>query len=58
MNWTIFVKREYLPIVAQCAHLSAAVCPSSCISKYRNSFAGGIGLSGEVLDLLLVRLRS
>jgi hypothetical protein len=58
MNRTIFVKREYLPIVVESAHLSAAVRSGSFVSKHKTSFAGGISLSGEILDLLLVRLRS
>ncbi len=58
MDWMNLVKREYVPIVVEGAHLSAVVCSSSFVSKQKTSFAGGINLSGEILDLLLVRLRS
>ncbi|MGC8605097.1 MAG: hypothetical protein ACP5VS_15625 [Desulfomonilaceae bacterium] len=58
MKRTISVKSEYHPVVAKCAHLYAAVDARCFVPRNKKSFTGGIGLSGEILDLLLVRLRS
>jgi len=57
MDWTIFLKREYLPIVAENTH-SAAARLCSLVPKQKKSLIGGIRLSGEIIDRLLVRLRS
>ena len=57
MDWTIFLKKEYLPIVAENTH-SAAARLCSLVPKKKKSLIGGIRLSGEIIDRLLVRLRS
>jgi hypothetical protein len=58
MDWTIPTKNEYLPIVARQPHLSRFARRGFLFPIQKNSFNGGICLSEEILDRLLVRLSS
>ena len=58
MNRMILEKTGYFQALDESAHLAASVRSCFIVPKNKKSFTGGIGLSGKILDLLLVRLRS
>lgn len=58
MDWMISLHNEYIPIVARQPHLYWFARRGSLFPIQENSFNGGICLSEEILDRLLVRLSS
>lgn len=58
MNGMISLTIECSPLIYGQSHLLSRVRPCYSISTLQKSFDGGVCLSGEILDRLLVRLRS
>ena len=58
MDWTFPTKKEYLRIVGKLSYPSGSVGRVSPVLIQNKLYDGGIRLSEEIFDLLLVRLRS
>ncbi len=58
MDWTFPTKKEYSRLVGKLSYPSGSVGRVSPVLIKNKLYDGGIRLSEEIFDLLLVRLRS